>query len=151
MKTKLLLDTNIILDKSIDFSLFSTNKYEIFITDKILSELDRFKESNNQEIKFLSDLFFKLLSNNYFKKTKKEVISTDIIYSTLLDFKSLIPIEFFLIDRTDYKSINNEFSILEIAKDYNLTLITNDSVLRIKALMANIENKSMNDFLTEQI
>lgn len=151
MKTKLLLDTNIILDKSIDFSLFSTNKYEIFITDKILSELDRFKESNNQEIKFLSDLFFKLLSNNYFKKTKKEVISTDIIYSTLLDFKSLSPIEFFLIDRTDYKSINNEFSILEIAKDYNLTLITNDSVLRIKALMANIENKSMNDFLKEQI
>lgn len=152
MKTKLLLDTNIILDKSIDFSILSTHNYDLYITDRILNEIDNCRDSSNNEIGVLANLFFmRLKSNNNFKPCDHAVIHDDEITEVSIEFKSNTPIKLFCIRRDGYMAATSELKILEIAKDYNLTLITNDVLLRIKALMFNVENKSWENFKNEII
>lgn len=149
-----LLDTSIILDDPENIEhIYQKGQNRVFITDIVLSELNKKKELHN-ETGFFAREFFRMINSENGKEVKRESLFRDIPSKSddhlremyLKCSNTTIPI--YVIYRQSYRSRElehglNDAKIVEIAKDYRLKLLTNDIALKIQALAQNIEADSL--------
>ncbi len=147
-----LLDTSVILDDPQNIEHIHQNgDNRIFVTDVVLSELNKKKDLSN-ETGFFARTFFRLLNGDNGKEIKAQELKEnyfekDHVRLMYLKFPSEnIPL--YVIYRPKYKTVGlehglNDARIAEIAQDYNLTLLTNDIALKIQALAMDINAQSL--------
>lgn len=156
-KKKYVLDTNIILE---DFRanlkrLNDNGDNDIYITDIVLSELDKIKISFDKNLAFIARDFIRCL------EIHEEVTSLKIDTVQLPNIKifkaSLLidkdeSIDLFIATKPSnlYKhsdGLSNDYKIMEMAKDIGATIITMDGMLKITAKMNNVnaENFKFNE------
>lgn len=167
-----LIDTSVILDDPQNLiSLYQNGLNEIYISDIVLAELNGHKEDGINEKGYFAREFIRALDKGIltkrndvkliFKhknlKTKQKNSKKDFIKETLKEgediqygFSCLFenqkePILIHIINRDNYKkeSYTNDLKIVEIAKEYNFELITNDIALKIIALSKGVNSSSL--------
>lgn len=145
MKKSYLIDTSVILDDVENlFFLYQNGENTIFICDVTLSELDKKKDLNN-ETGFFAREFFRNINGNEARVSDFKALEKDKIH-TLCFSERQIPLQ--IIHRPIYKTKFQDYGlndarILEIAKDYNLMLLTNDISLKVYALSLSIASQSL--------
>ncbi len=148
-----LLDTSIILDdvQNIIY-LYQNGQNRLFLTDTIIDELDSKKELQNEMGYFVREFFRNIhtLSESKLKTESAKLLraqDSDFISEVVFKSENLsVPLT--LIYRPHYKAqaterSHNDSKIIEIAKEYKLTLLTNDISLKIRALAQNISAQSL--------
>lgn len=146
-KKNYLLDTSIILDDIENLVyLYQNGENNIFISEVVLEELDKKKDLQN-ELGYFSREFFRAISSNNVIKNQHNCIANDALYEMSFKNKS-IELSICIIYRPKYKTQNldyglNDSRILEIAKDYDFILLTNDVSLKIKALSQGVKAESI--------
>ncbi len=143
---KLLLDTSIILDDTQNLVYLHKKQNELYMSDIILEELDRKKDSQS-ESGFFAREFFRCVTHADCIEPLMKALSGD--YISQIIFKSgeiFVPI--WVIMRKHYKTAfvdygYNDARIREIAKDYQLVLLTNDIALRVRSFTENIQSHSL--------
>jgi PhoH-like ATPase len=170
-KKRFIIDTSVILDSPYHMvSLYQNGENELYISDIILKELNKHKEDGYNEKGFFAREFIRALDNGTLQTEKIEKTSrkgtrkkkakkiTKLTSNKLIPkmndsihaFKCIFegeknPIVINIINRERYRENNaiNDMKIVEIAKDYDLDLITNDIALKIIALSKNINAESL--------
>ncbi len=146
---KILLDTSIILDNTQNLVYLHKQNNQIYITDIILEELDRKKDQQSESGYFARE-FFRCISNVAKDVEKPLDKQKDSDCITQIEFQTnneSVPI--FVITRIEYQTPYidygwNDARIREIAKEYNLLLLTNDIALRVRSITDNIQSTSLN-------
>lgn len=148
-----LLDTSVILDDPENIEhIYQNGSNYVFITDIVLSELNKKKEVLS-EAGYFARQFFRLINGENGDEVKKsmfpdqEICEGDYIRKMYLKFPTG-KIEIYIIYRPAYKTRGlehglNDARIGEIAKDYNLKLLTNDIAFKVQALAEGIEASSL--------
>ncbi|MDE6886677.1 MAG: PhoH family protein [Helicobacteraceae bacterium] len=146
-KKRYLLDTSIILDDIENLIyIYQNGENEIYISEVVLDELDKKKDLQN-ELGYFSREFFRGINSDEEVKKKSSGKGSDVIYKTNFKNKD-IEFKIFIIYREKYKIQHldyglNDSRILEIAKDYNLILLTNDISLKIKSISQGVKAQSI--------
>ncbi|KAA8709591.1 PhoH family protein [Helicobacter canis] len=155
-KKSYLIDTSIILDDPENIIyLYDNAKNTLCISDVVLEELDKKKTSH--EVGFLAREFFRNIGDfdkratSSAKASKQELPfppkEQDFLYIAYYESKQgAIPIT--IIYRASYKTKHLEYGlndarIAEIAKDYGLTLLTNDIALKIRTKASGLNAQSL--------
>lgn len=140
---KYVIDTNIILDNTENLFKVYNFENEIIIPETVLDEVDSFK-SDLTELGFQSREFSRILNDM--------IVAENHQYSgyTITKLKSN-DLELTLISKEKYKS-DNQFNknhniqadrrIIEIAKDFNATLISLDTLCRLRAISEGVNAES---------
>ncbi|WP_115056754.1 PhoH family protein [Helicobacter pullorum] len=147
MNKAYLIDTSIILDDVENlYFLHQNGENHIFICDVTLSELDKKKDLNNQTGFFAREFFRNILSDesNLSEFPPKNSDKIHQIYFLCHNIK--IPLQ--IIHRPKYQTHSldyglNDARILEVAKDYNLILLTNDISLKVYAISNSLISQSL--------
>lgn len=153
-----LIDTSIILDDPENLIYLHENaKNLLFISDIVLEELDKKKTSS--EVGFFAREFFRNISDHSAQnsklcakaKTRQSSLPSpkkgDFLRTMYYEAKQhTIPL--IIIYRQQYQTKHLEYGlndarIAEIAKDYNLTLLTNDLSLKIRSYARQIKAQSL--------
>lgn len=124
---KLLIDSNCFFNENYLSSL-NLQENELYTTDIVIKALE--SECRNDIMDFV--------------KNAKSFISEDAIEDQLFITDFLISdqiVKINIIVRNDYNQIFDDSKLLEIAKDYGLTLVTEDRNLKILAISKGIEVK----------
>lgn len=145
-----LLDTSVLLDdvQNIIY-LYQNGQNQLFLSDTIIDELDKKKDLLNEMGYFVREFFRNVHTESHreYNIDYTEPLENDFISNVFFEKEGLsVPIT--LIYRADYKvqqqeKNHNDSKIIEIAKDYNLILLTNDISLRIRALAQDIKSQSL--------
>lgn len=174
-----LLDTSVILDDPLNILRISENNENIVvITDIVLAELNNKKDDMRSDAGFRAREFFRLSDNDKgstigyadlpdcLKQCKDaEACRDDLYYRLVLpfepsvlgnrDFDNEVPL--YIVYRSDYRISRvfdekkglNDAKIGEIAKDYGLTLLTNDISFKIAAEVQDIASESIRNSRVE--
>ncbi|CAM3390200.1 PhoH family protein [Helicobacter labetoulli] len=149
-----LLDTSIILDdtQSIIF-LWQDSQNQLFISDVVIEELDKKKDLQNETGYFARE-FFRCINSDSLNESiqNANIVSiaknhNDFVQEILFKFEEYsIPLT--LIYRPHYKIPPQEHSyndskLIEIARDYNLILLTNDISLKVRTQAQGILAQSL--------
>lgn len=138
---KILIDTSVILEGGEDIIAKLDKVAPVFVTDIVLQELDGHKNNANGAIAYQAREFFRRLG-----KTNGEALfvlppdgmkleKTDALRKMFLGNTPL-----HVIVRKPYKSRDiNDSKIIEVAKDYNMTLVTLDMAQRVRGLSDGVE------------
>ena len=176
-----LLDTSVILDDPINILRISENHENcVAITDIVLAELNNKKDDMRSDAGFRAREFFRLSDNDMgstisFEELpdclkhclKTEMCKDDLFYRLVLPFEpSLIgnhdfdnEIPLYIVYRSDYRMDRtyseakglNDAKIAEIAKDYGLTLLTNDISFKIAAEVQGVASESIRNSRVENV
>lgn len=134
-----ILDTSIIVEYSIDgIKDFIINDDRVFLTDIILQEMDGHK--NSEEAKgYNAREFFRQMGNAKSEKANlSDIVLNDNDYISKYTLSN--GLEIYTIVRNRYNSRDiNDSKIIEIAKDYNLKLITRDMAQSVRAKAMGVE------------
>ena len=174
-----LLDTSVILDDPINILRISGNNENIVaITDIVLAELNNKKDDMRSDAGFRAREFFRLSDNDQSAtieyedlpdclkcSVKESVCDNDLYYRLVLPFEpSLLghheddnEIPLYIIYRSSYNITRsyseakglNDAKIGEIAKDYGLSLLTNDISFKIAAEVQGIPTESIRNSRVE--
>lgn len=137
-----LLDTSIILDDTQNLVYLHQKHYTLYLSDIVLEELDRKKDSKS-ESGFFAREFFRGITNAL-DTHEEPALEGDHI--SKIEFKSgELCVPLCVITRRRYKTAALEYGyndacLREIARDYGLVLLTNDIALRVRSLTENIES-----------
>lgn len=152
MSKSFLVDTSVILDDVENlFYLYQNGQNRLFVCDVTLDELDKKKDLNNQTGFFAREFFRNIISNSVLEKkleiSKVKALQDDKIH-ILYFLIQQIQIPLYIIHRPFYKTKHQDYGlndarILEIAKDYQLFLLTNDISLKVYALSLGIITQSL--------
>jgi PhoH-like ATPase len=148
-----LLDTSIILDDPTNIEYISqSGENMIFITDVVLSELNKKKEENSETGYFARQFFRSMHGKNGIELTQHIHAGIPIVqndYVRKMTLKGLSDdLILYIIYRPSYATIGldhglNDARIAEISKDYKFTLLTNDIAFKIQALSQGIDVQSL--------
>lgn len=166
-----ILDTSVILDDANNIlRLYDNGNNTVIITDVVLSELNNRKEDARTEAGFRAREFFRFSDNDdgckvelddiAFPKTlrKNSINHDDDYYKMIIQYPQSESVEaqdlsvpLYVIQRNDYETTKkytekhglNDAKIGEIAKAYDLTLVTNDIAFKISASIANIPAQTL--------
>ncbi|MGE4296047.1 MAG: PhoH family protein [Campylobacterales bacterium] len=148
MRKHFLIDTSVILDDPDNLvSLSSGGENSLYITNVILEELDR-KKTERANVGFFARQFFRGFIGSEAKAVKikrGQRLEGDYAYEFNYDAgHEKGPIKLIVIHRAEYheEASRNDLKILEIARSYNLKLITNDVSLKIIALTQGVPTES---------
>ena len=174
-----LLDTSVILDDPINILRISENNENIVaITDIVLAELNNKKDDMRSDAGFRAREFFRLSDNDQSGtieyddlpdclkcSAKKEICDKDLYYRLVLPFEPSVlgnheddnEIPLYIIYRSSYNITRsyseakglNDAKIGEIAKDYGLSLLTNDISFKIAAEVQGIPTESIRNSRVE--
>jgi PhoH-like ATPase len=174
-----LLDTSVILDDPLNILRISENNENIVvITDIVLAELNNKKDDMRSDAGFRAREFFRLSDNDKGATitfddlpdcvkhcSDAEACRDDLYYRLVLpfepsvlgnrDFDNEVPL--YIVYRSDYRISRvfdekkglNDAKIGEIAKDYGLTLLTNDISFKIAAEVQDIASESIRNSRVE--
>lgn len=149
-----MLDTSIILDdtQNIIF-LWQDSQNQLFISDVVIEELDKKKDLQNETGYFAREFFRCINSDSLNESIQNANIASiaknhnDFVQEILFKFEEYnIPLT--LIYRPHYKIPPQEHSyndskLIEIARDYNLILLTNDISLKVRTQAQGILAQSL--------
>lgn len=148
MRKHFLIDTSVILDDPDNLVfLASGGENSLYITNVILEELDR-KKTERANVGFFARQFFRGFIGSEAKSVRiKRGASEAGDYAYEFNFDAgheKGAIKLTVIHRENYhdEHARNDLKILEIAKSYNLRLITNDVSLKIIALTRGVPTES---------
>ncbi|MDA3945762.1 MAG: PhoH family protein [Helicobacteraceae bacterium] len=174
-----LLDTSVILDDPINILRISENNENIVtITDVVLAELNNKKDDMRSDAGFRAREFFRLsdkensgmmsfdeLPECLKQSEKNELCKNDLYYRLILPFEPSVlgnhdddnEIPLYIVYRSDYRMDRtfseekglNDAKIGEIAKDYGLSLLTNDISFKIAAEVQGIPTESIRNSRVE--
>ncbi len=173
-----LLDTSVILDDPANLLRISEeNQNLVVISNIVLAELNNKKDDMRSEAGFRAREFFRLADISPGKMLKRSELpkalehcsqighcDTDsyyqlqITYDRSLHGETVVPIDLYIIFRENYRVSQNfhepkglnDAKIAEIAKDYNLTLLTNDISFKIAAQVQQIHSESIRNASVER-
>lgn len=146
---KILIDTSVILEGGEDIIAKLDKVAPVFVTDIVLQELDGHKNNANGAVAYQAREFFRRLG-----KTNGEALfvlppdgmkleKTDTLRKMTLGNTPL-----HVIVRKPYKSRDiNDSKIIEVAKDYNMTLVTLDMAQRVRGLSDGVEAVTLESIL----
>lgn len=148
-----LLDTSVILDDVENIKhLWQKGENRIFISDVVLSELNKKKELTS-ETGFFAREFFRLINNDQSAELPLERLQGaclqegDYLREMYLSYAEvMIPIGVIYRQRYRTQGLDhalNDARIAEIARDFSLTLLTNDVALKVYALAQGINAQSL--------
>jgi PhoH-like ATPase len=174
-----LLDTSVILDDSANILKISqNNENAVVITNVVLSELNNKKDDMRGEVGFRAREFFRLAHNGngtpvsfealplcMHDRLNEEECKEDKFYRLMIHFdrslhgSDVVPIELYVIYRDNYRVSHtyheakglNDAKIGEIAKDYNMILLTNDISFKIAAEVQGITSQSIQDASVDDV
>lgn len=149
-----MFDTSIILDdtQNIIF-LWQDSQNQLFISDVVIEELDKKKDLQNETGYFAREFFRCINSDSLNESIQNANIASiaknhnDFVQEILFKFEEYsIPLT--LIYRPHYKIPPQEHSyndskLIEIARDYNLILLTNDISLKVRTQAQGILAQSL--------
>ena len=174
-----LLDTSVILDDPTNILRISENNENVVaITDIVLAELNNKKDDMRSDAGFRAREFFRLSDNDQSStiayedlpeclkcSAKKEICDNDLYYKLILPFEPSVlghheddsEIPLYIIYRSSYHITRsyseakglNDAKIGEIAKDYGLSLLTNDISFKIAAEVQGIPTESIRNSRVE--
>ena len=174
-----LLDTSVILDDPINILRISENNENIVaITDVVLAELNNKKDDMRSDAGFRAREFFRLSDNDKSGMITFEELpgclkngasnaacKDDLYYRLVLPFEPSVlgnhdydnEIPLYIVYRSDYRMDRtfseakglNDAKIGEIAKDYGLSLLTNDISFKIAAEVQGIPTESIRNSRVE--
>ena len=172
-----LLDTSVILDDPTNLLRISQeNQNIVVITNIVLAELNNKKDDMRSDAGFRAREFFRLADvakgetltleqmPSGLQARMKVTQESDSYYRLQLIFdrsqhaKEVVPIELYIIFREEYRVANsfhepkglNDAKIAEIAKEYGLTLLTNDISFKIAAQVQQIASESIRNASVEK-
>lgn len=173
-----LLDTSVILDDPANlFRLSQNNQNVIAITNIVLAELNNKKDDMRSEAGFRAREFFRLADASEGKMLQLEDLPEalrtgrdesvcgndnyyllEIMFDPSLHGEHIVPIDLHIIFREEHRVSRrfdepkglNDAKIAEIAKDYDLTLLTNDISFKIAANVQHIEAQSIRNASVEK-
>lgn len=147
MRKRFLIDTSVILDNPDNlYSLSSGGENSVYITNIVLEELDR-KKMERANIGFFARSFFRIFIGSAAKasaKLKGKSKDGDRFYEFSCDQggeKGKLKIVVIHRENYDEQNDRNDLKILEVAKSYNLKLITNDISFKIIALTRGVTSE----------
>ncbi len=154
--TGFLIDTSIILDDVDNIVYIYENMgKDIFISDIVIEELDKYKGNEGQNGYFAREFFRSIdyeedKGKTIFQGIEKSdinVIEGD-FFKPVVFVREGVKIPLTFIHRAFYKSLEraygiNDTKIAEIAQDYKMQLLSNDSALRIRLLARGINSQSL--------
>lgn len=136
MAPNLLIDTSVILEGGEEIIAKLEKIAPVFVTDIVLQELDGHKNNANSSVAYRAREFFRTLGNSngieldVLPLSGMRLEKTDSLRKMFL---GAIPLH--VIVRKPYKSRDiNDSKIIEVAKDYNMTLVTLDTAQRVRGL-----------------
>ncbi|HIP33379.1 MAG TPA: phosphate starvation-inducible protein PhoH [Bacteroidia bacterium] len=149
-----LLDTSVILDSLENvIHLYQNGENNIYVSDIVIKELDGHKEDMINEKGFSARSFARILDEaSEIQHTFEPILSKDKLNNgdNLIVFpckfkgsKELIYIQVLTRIKYDNDATSNDLKIIEMAKTYDLELITNDTYLNLQAKTANVVSSSM--------
>lgn len=147
MNKSYLIDTSIILDDIENLIYLSQGgENRLFVCDVTLYELNK-KKDLNTEAGFFAREFFRNLTTAFNPQTMPTPLNEDKIHPMDFSYQNLL-IPLLIIYRPSYKTKSldyglNDARITEIARDYQITLLTNDIALKVLALSSGITSQSL--------
>ncbi len=172
-----LLDTSVILDDPANILRISqNNENAVVITNIVLAELNNKKDDMRGEAGFRAREFFRLADNSAGSTVAFEDLpecmrvcsgdescENDKFYRITINFDAslhgsdIVPIHLYTIYRDEYRISSsyyevkglNDAKIAEIAKDYGMTLLTNDVSFRIAAEVEGISAQTVRNASVE--
>ncbi|AHJ14470.1 type II toxin-antitoxin system VapC family toxin [Sulfurospirillum multivorans] len=140
---RILIDTSIAVEGGEAIIAKLEKIAPVFVTDIVLQELDGHKNNANRAVAFQAREFFRQLGNS--NGIALDVLPLDGMKLEKTDtlrkmFLGATPLH--VIVRKPYKSRDiNDSKIIEIAKDYNMTLVTLDMAQRVRAMSEGVNVK----------
>lgn len=148
----IVVDTSVILESLYNIDLL-LQEHNVFLTDIVLQELDGKK--NDEKVGYNSREFYRILGHSTTLKLSK-LPNSDIV---AFNNDSIIQMAYknkyiYMIVRNYYKLRDiNDSKIIEIAKDYEMTLVTMDMAQKVRAatqdVVANIFHKE--DYIIKHV
>lgn len=138
---RILIDTSIAVEGGEAIIAKLEKIAPVFVTDIVLQELDGHKNNTNGAVAFQAREFFRRLGNS--NGIALDVLPLDGMKLEKTDtlrkmFLGATPLH--VIVRKPYKSRDiNDSKIIEIAKDYNMVLVTLDTAQRVRGLSDGVE------------
>lgn len=131
--TKVLVDTCVLLDDP-DVLVRIRKKGGLpFLTSTVLDELD-FNKSGRSEISANARLIFREFSRESSNQLEALPTAEPLLGSDILTRFSFKEGPVFLVAREKYRSqSNNDAKIIELAKDYEMVLVTRDNGMKVRA------------------
>jgi predicted ribonuclease YlaK len=143
---RILIDTSIAVEGGEAIIAKLEKIAPVFVTDIVLQELDGHKNNTNGAITFQAREFFRRLGNSngvelhVMPNSNLLLEKTDTLRKMFLGATPL-----HVIVRKPYKSRDiNDSKIIEIAKDYNMVLVTLDTAQRVRGLSEGVEAVALN-------
>lgn len=152
MAQNLLIDTSVILEGSEEIISKLEKVAPVFVTDIVLQELDGHKNNANSSVAYRAREFFRRLGNSngieldVLPLSGMRLEKTDTLRKMFL---GAIPLH--VIVRKPYKSRDiNDSKIIEVAKDYNMTLVTLDTAQRVRGLSDGVNAVTLEAILPQE-
>lgn len=138
---KILIDTSILLEGGEEVIAKLSKVAPVFVTDIVLQELDGHKNNANTSVAYRAREFFRRLGSSNgealftLPPDGMKLEKTDSLRKMRLGDTPL-----YVLIRKPYKSRDiNDSKIIEVAKDYNMTLVTLDTAQRVRGLSDGVE------------
>ena len=147
---RILIDTSIAVDGGEAIIAKLEKIAPVFVTDIVLQELDGHKNNANGEVAFQAREFFRRLGSDNGKELHVMPLSSmPLEKGDTLRKMTLGNTPLHVIVRKSYKTKNiNDSKIIEIAKDYNMTLVTLDMAQRVRAVSEGVDVATLNAIIT---
>ena len=151
MAQNLLIDTSVILEGGEEIIAKLEKIAPVFVTDIVLQELDGHKNNANSSVAYRAREFFRKLGNSNGEALDAfpDGIKLEKTDSLRKMFLGAIPLH--VIVRKPYKSKDiNDSKIIEVAKDYNMTLVTLDTAQRVRGLSDGVNAVTLEAILPQE-
>lgn len=152
MAQKILIDTSILLEGGEEVIAKLSKVAPVFVTDIVLQELDGHKMNANASVAYRAREFFRRLGSSNgealfaLPPDGMRLEKTDSLRKMRLGDTSL-----YVLIRKPYKSRDiNDSKIIEVAKDYNMTLVTLDTAQRVRGLSDGVEAITLEAILPKE-
>jgi len=151
-KRNILVDTSIPLEGGEEVIAKLEKVAPVFVTDIVLQELDGHKNNANSSVAYRAREFFRRMGNSngisldVLPLSGMRLEKTDTLRKMFL---GSIPLH--VLVRKPYKSRDiNDSKIIEIAKDYNMTLVTLDTAQRVRGLSDGVNAVTLEAILPQE-
>jgi len=149
---KILIDTSIIIEGGEEVIAKLEKVAPVFVTDIVLQELDGHKNNANGSVAYKAREFFRRLGKS--NGESLDVLPPDGMRLEKIDTlrqMALGDTPLYVIVRKPYKSRDiNDSKIIEIAKDYNMTLVTLDTAQRVRGLSDGVHTVTLEAILPQE-
>jgi len=152
-KKKYLLDTSIIIDNPLlNIShLYQKGENEIYITEVVIEELEKNKESIKPEVKWAIRVFLRCLQEEDYIDVSEDIGKDgDSVFKVKLILEDTNEeVVLFIVNKNEYDKeiLNgsgvNDAKIISVAKDYGLTPVSSDALFRFRAVVAGVKPEAL--------